>query len=118
VAPGPATAPGVLSVAGPVSLFSSTTLRLRLDGPTPGSEYSQLQAVGPVSLANSGVSLVLGFEPEVGTGFEVLTSATGPVLGTFNGLPEGATFLQGGYLFQITYQGGPGGNSMVVTRVG
>src|SRR5262249_13977410 len=42
VAPGTAAAPGVLSVGGVVSLFSSTDLRLRLDGPTAGSGYSQL----------------------------------------------------------------------------
>jgi hypothetical protein len=35
----------------------------------------------------------------------------------FSGLNEGAVFAQGGYQFQITYQGGTGGRSVVLTRV-
>jgi hypothetical protein len=117
LAPGTATGPAILSAMGAVDLFSSTTLRLRLDGPTPGREYSQLQATGPVSLFNPALSLILSFEPDVGTSFEILTSAAGPIVGTFDGLPEGAIFDQGGFQFQITYQGGLAGNSVVVTRI-
>ena len=54
----------------------------------------------------------------VGSSFEILTN-TGFAArnGTFNGLDEGADFSQGGYQFQITYQGGTGGSSVVLTRL-
>jgi hypothetical protein len=48
-----------------------------------------------VSFYNSAVSLLLGFKPDVGTSFEILSSAAEP----------------------ITYQGASSGNSVVVTRV-
>jgi hypothetical protein len=54
----------------------------------------------------------------VGSGFEILANTgASPIAETFNGLPEGAIFSQGGYEFQITYQGGTGANSVVLTRL-
>ncbi|MFO7494219.1 MAG: hypothetical protein R6X05_01135, partial [Desulfobacterales bacterium] len=41
-------------------------------------------------------------------------SSAGPVSGTFNGLAEGAFFVQDGVLFSITYLGGDG-NDVVLT---
>jgi hypothetical protein len=61
--------------------------------------------------------LSLGFAAEVGDSFTLLSSDFGPIFGTFAGLPEGATFTQGRFLFQITYQGGPSGRSVVLTRL-
>jgi hypothetical protein len=63
-------------------------------------------------------NLVRGFEPPVGSAFEIVTNTgTGPTAGTFNGLDEGTVFTQGGYQFQITYHGGTGGSSVVLTRL-
>jgi hypothetical protein len=45
-------------------------------------------------------------------------TVAGPITGTFAGLDEGAVFAQDGLLFQITYQGGPNGDSVVLTRAG
>ena len=88
------------------------------DGPTPGTEYSQLQASGSVFLSNSTLSLLVGFEPAIGTSFEILASQSGPITGTFNGLEEGAIFSQGNYQFQFTHQGGANSNRVVVKRAG
>jgi len=112
-----APSPGILSVAGSVTLFAATTFSATLNGTDPGS-YSQVIASGPVILGGSTLDLSLGFTPLVGDAFTLLSSAFGPIHGTFAGLDEGATFMQGGILFQITYQGGPDGNSVVLTRVG
>jgi hypothetical protein len=92
-------------------------LTATLNGTDPGS-YSQLAASGPINLGGSTLSLVFGFEPPVGSIFEILTNTgTGPITGTFNGLGEGAVFTQSGYQFQVTYQGGTNGTSLVLTRV-
>ena len=54
----------------------------------------------------------------MGSRFEILTNTgAAPITGTFAGLAEGAVFTQGGYQFQITYQGGTGGDSVVLTRL-
>jgi hypothetical protein len=117
VAPGTA-GPGVLAVAGAVTFTPLTTFSVLLNGTDPGSGYSQLQAGGPVDLGGSTLHLVLSFEPPLGSSYEIVApSGSGPALGTFAGLPEGATLSQGGFTFQITYQGGTGGNSVIVTRL-
>jgi hypothetical protein len=54
----------------------------------------------------------------VGSSFEILTNAgSAPVNGTFPGLNEGSVFNVGNYQFQITYQGGSNGHSVVITRL-
>jgi hypothetical protein len=109
--------PGVLTVADGAVLSDSATLGVILNGTDPDS-YSQVHAGGPIDLGGSTLSLSLGFMPELGGSFELITSDAGPILGTFAGLDEGAVFEQDGLLFRITYQGGPRGNSVVLTRVG
>jgi hypothetical protein len=109
--------PGVVTIAGGVVLTGSTTFSATLNGTDPGS-YSQLAASGPINLGGSTLSLVFGFEPPVGSIFEILTNAgTGLITGTFTGLNEGATFGQSGFVLQITYLGGTGGKSLVLTRL-
>jgi hypothetical protein len=66
--------------------------------------------------AGSTLAISVGYAAQVGDTFTILT-ATGGITGTFAGLAEGATFSQGDFTFQITYQGGPGGNSVVLTCV-
>jgi hypothetical protein len=69
-------------------------------------------------LGGSTLSLVLGYTPQVGDSFTLLTSNDqAGVTGAFAGLDEGAVFTVGGLQFQITYHGGPGGNSVVVSMV-
>jgi hypothetical protein len=109
--------PGLLTVAGEIALSRSATFRATLDGTDP-DRYSQVRAAGPIDLGGSTLSLTLGFTPEVGDCFTLLSSDdSSAVTGTFAGLDEGAVFSQGGLTFRITYQGGPAGNSVVLTRV-
>jgi len=109
--------PGVLAVSGGVALTGATTFRAILNSTDPGS-YSQLGVSGPIDLGGSTLNLQVGFEPPVGHSFEILTnSGSGPITGTFQGLDEGAVFTQQGYQFQITYQGGTGGKSVVLSRL-
>jgi hypothetical protein len=111
VAPGA----GILTVGGAVTFDLLTTFSVTLNGTDPAS-YSQVAAGGPIDLGGSTLSLVLGYTPAVGDSFTLLTTSDpSPITGTFSGLAEGAVFAQGGNLFQITYQGGPNGNSVVLT---
>src|SRR5262249_51126323 len=95
----------------------ATRLSVTLNGSDPGS-FSQVAANGPIDLGGSTLNLVFGFEPPVGGVFEVLTNTgSGAVTGTVDGLDEGAVVAQAGCQFQITYRGGTGGASVVLTRL-
>jgi hypothetical protein len=101
-----------------MSLNLYTTVSIVLDGTAAGTGYAQLQAGGALDLGDSTLSLTIGFMPPVGSTFEILTNTgSSPISGAFGGLAEGAVFSQGGYQFQITYQGGTGGDSIVLTRL-
>jgi hypothetical protein len=109
--------PGVLTINGGLALASSSTLSAVLNGTDPAS-YSQVTASGPIDLSGSTLTLTLGFTPNVGDSFTLLTAGDGSsIAGTFARLDEGAAFGEGGFTFQITYHGGPNNNSVVVTRV-
>src|SRR5262249_20892329 len=113
VAPG-TDSPGVLGVAAAVTLDASTTFRALLSG----TANSALRAGGPVDLGGGTLTLAFGSGPPVGGTCELIAAAdAGPIANPFAGLPEGAVFSQGGFVFQITYQGGPAGNSVVLTRL-
>jgi hypothetical protein len=110
----PTASVGALNVTGNVTFTDAATLSVLLDG----SDSSQIVAGGPIDLGGSTLNLAFGAEPPVGSTFTLLaTSDPGPILNIFAGLDEGAIFDQGGFQFQITYQGGPGSNSVVLTRL-
>lgn len=73
-------------------------------------DSDRLSAGGPVELA--GCTLSLGVESaseRIGPGrrFDLIYMGLGETpTGTFNGLPEGARFVAGGYVFTITYANG------------
>jgi hypothetical protein len=109
--------PGVLTITGGCTFGSSSTFKATLNG-TGSSSYSQVTASGTVDLGGSTLILALGFTPQVGGSFTLLTTSDpGGISGTFAGLAAGATFTQGGYRFKITYKGGASGKSVVITRL-
>jgi hypothetical protein len=109
--------PGLVTIASSLALSGAATFSVTLNGTDPAS-YSQVAAGGPIDLGGSTLNLALGYTPAVGDSFTLLTTSDpSPISGTFAGLAEGAVFAQGGNLFQITYQGGPNGNSVVLTCV-
>jgi hypothetical protein len=109
--------PGLVNIGGRLALSSAATFSATLNGSDPAS-YSQVVAGGPIDLGGSTLSLTLGYTPQVGDSFVLLTSYDpAGVTGTFAGLDEGAVFDQEGITFQITYQVGAAGTSVVLTRV-
>jgi hypothetical protein len=135
VSPGDDGDPGVLNVQGPADFtgaFSDefgeepASLTVELNGPTAGTGYGQLNVNGAVQLgstqlgtdqleADCTLNASLGFTPSMGEQFTIVQS-TAPVVGTFQGLPEGASLTIGNTPFTISYQGGDG-NDVVLTAV-
>lgn len=116
--PGSGAAPGILATTGGAT-FTGGRFKVDLDGPVAGAGYGQLAVDGPVSLTPNATMLEidLGYVPAVGDTFTIIKTLGGAaVQGAFYGLPEGATFVAGGYVFGISYRApGGAGNDVVLT---
>jgi hypothetical protein len=114
----PGIGPGPVN-ASSMTFNSGSTYAVTINGSHAGSEYSQtVVASGPINL--TGVTLNLsvgnGFTPAPGTKFDILVkNSSGPITGTFAGLPEGAAVFAGGQVFSISYLRGAGGHDVVLT---
>jgi len=100
---------GVLSLSGP----------LELTGSLPSS-LASLRSIGPLDLSGADLSIALpeGFHPAMGRTFTIVDGwDPNPIVGTFTGLPQGASFMSGSVRFVISYTGG-NGNDVVLTVVG
>ncbi|MGH8103834.1 MAG: choice-of-anchor Q domain-containing protein, partial [bacterium] len=73
-----------------------------------------LHVVGAVTLAGT-LNVILGFTPATNDTFTIiLNDGADAVVGTFAGLPEGATFTVGTEAFRITYAGGDGNDVVLI----
>jgi fibronectin-binding autotransporter adhesin len=103
---GPGDPIGSLSLSGGL-LSPGAILELDITGITPGTLYDRLVLSGLLDITDSILSLQLGggFDPADFTDqfTIILNNGTNPVTGTFQGLPNGAVFLLGSQLFQISY---------------
>lgn len=122
VAPG--ASPETLEVGGAFNLESGGTIVMELTGATPGAGgYDQLIVSGAITLAGD-LDVSLTFAPAEGSNFFLIDNLSGQAIsGTFAGLSNGATFLVGGQLFQISYFGDSstnsftGGNDVVIQAI-
>jgi mucin-19 len=100
---------------------AGSKLNIDIDGLTANTQYQQLGVVGMIDL--NGATLTFAgstFTPALGNTFTIVNNdGTDPVIGTFNGLAQGATilnFLGSGLNATISYIGGTG-NDVVLTVV-
>lgn len=97
--------------------FSSGGYFVELTGPTPGTDYDQLVVHGTNNLGGAALTVYPAFTKPVAVGqkFTIIDNdGTDPIVGTFNGLDEGAAITSGFYTFTISYAGGSG-NDVVLT---
>jgi autotransporter-associated beta strand protein len=102
-------------------VLGAGTLSFDAYGP---NESDKITVVGGVNLTGGSfdpeyvVGQQVGYHPVVGTTFTVIDNdGTDAVVGTFNGYPEGHTFVMAGHVFKITYTGGDG-NDVVLQDMG
>src|SRR5262249_34875823 len=116
----PDSAPGLLSVLGPLDFDEpGSTYLVQLNGTAPTTQYDQVRTSGPVILTGAPTLVVqLNFQPTSGDTFTIIENVgTGPTGPAFAGLPEGSTFTVGTWQFTISYEGGAG-NDVVPTYNG
>ncbi len=116
--------PGVLNT-GNVTLVSGSTFAVEIGGTTPGNSatnHDQLNVAGTVNLGNATLTTAAfnGFVPVNGNTFTIINNdSTDAIVGTFNGLAEGASLSNflgaSGVNVFISYVGGTGND--VVIRV-
>jgi fibronectin-binding autotransporter adhesin len=112
----PGNSPGILNVSGNLRLALGSTYLVDLNGNAVGKEYDQTNVVGVVTLDGATLSLNLGFTPVPGSEFTIINNDSGDmVIGTFDGLSEGAMFESGGQAFTISYRGGDGNDVVLET---
>jgi T5SS/PEP-CTERM-associated repeat protein/autotransporter-associated beta strand protein len=108
VAPGDTAATtGVLTLANGITLAGGSTFAVKLNGATAGGQYDQLYVTGgAVDLGGSTLSASLGNPPGLTDNwFIIVNRGSGPVIGTFDGLPQGASFPLGSTTAYISYTG-------------
>jgi fibronectin-binding autotransporter adhesin len=108
--------PGILTT-GSVN-FNPGTFVVNINGTSPGTGYDVLNVNGTVNIAaGSTLTLVYAANTPVGATFNILNNdGSDPIVGTFANFGQGAQFMLGGQLFQISYTGGDG-NDIVLTRL-
>ncbi len=117
--PGSGGSPGILSVFG-LTTFNSGVFRVDIDGSTPGAEYGRLETNGlSLNPLATLLDLDISVPPNTGDTFRIIDNTGGSaVQGTFLDLPEGATFVDHGYVWRISYKGGSGNDvTLTVLRV-
>jgi len=107
---------GILNT-GAVSFVGGATFSASMRGPNPGSGYTQLNVTGSVNLTNANLVTQLASSPAPVLGqVYTIINATGPVSGTFVSYPEGTLINFGFATLSISYQGG-GGTQVTLTVV-
>src|SRR4030095_810754 len=102
---GPGDAIGSFTLSGGL-LSPGAILELDITGTTPGTSYDRLILSGALDITNSILALQPGaFDPVdfVDQFTIILNNGTNPVTGTFQGLPNGTSFLVGAQIWQISY---------------
>lgn len=107
---------GTRSVNASLTIQSAGTLRIRMQGPTAGTQYDRINSSGSVNLSGN---LEVNASPNLpsGTTFTILGKSTaGAINGSFTGKPQGAVFAANGQYFAISYTGGDG-NDVTLTKL-
>lgn len=113
-----------LHVNGPAALTSSTTTTtfINADGTTPGTDFSQLSASGPIMLAGTlilshGVTINRGCAALSPGDVATLVTAGGGRTGTYSNAPNGAILALGGACPSAEVQINYSANSVTATVV-
>jgi fibronectin-binding autotransporter adhesin len=103
-----------LLATGALSLASTSFFDVQIGGTTPVTQHDQVDVTGTVTLNNATLNLIQlgGFTVDSGVfqQFVIINNdSNDPVIGTFNGLPEGSPLIHPQLgTFYVSYAGGDG----------
>lgn len=94
--------PGCITT-GALTLSAGSTFAEEISGDTACSQYDRTNVNGNATLGGANLSVLPSYTPTPGTTYTILETTNGNVIGTFNGLADGATFTSNGIQFRINY---------------
>lgn len=94
--------PGCITVSN-LTLGAGSTFEEEIAGGTACTEYDRTNVNGNANLGGANLSVLPSYTPAPGTVYTILQTTNGNVIGTFNGLADGATFTANGIQFRINY---------------
>ena len=93
---------------GPLTVGAGSFVNLTISGNGPG-QFGTVSVTGAVDITGASLNLSGAYVPAPGDAFTfIVNDGTDPVIGTFAGLPEGATVTFNGAPLRISYVGGTG----------
>ncbi len=118
----PGQSPGQLIINGNLTMASDDTLEIEVNAfDNVGTDYDQVQVVGAVNLNNATFNFVDqsgDFPQNLVTLTIIDNDGTDPIIGTFNGLPQGATIAgNNGKNWNIFYNQGDGNDVVLRSEV-
>src|SRR5205814_1470452 len=103
-------------VSAALTLSAGSTYEVLLNGNTPVTQYDQIGATGPITLAGN-LSVIPGFLPNVGDQFLIVDNqGAGPIIGQFANAP-GGIYTAGAMQFSVNYAGGEGNDLVLPATV-
>ena len=103
-------------VSAALTLSAGSTYEVLLNGNTPVTQYDQIGATGPITIAGN-LSVIPGFLPNQGDQFLIIDNqGTGPIIGQFANAP-GGIYAVGAMQFSVNYAGGDGNDVVLTTTV-
>ncbi len=94
---------GIVQLAASTTSFKpGSTYSIQLQGPTPGTQFDQLQVRGDIDLGNATLKVSSAGGIASGQNFAVVQSSQ-PITTTFAGLPEGSILTVAGQQLIISY---------------
>ena len=120
VAPNLGSSSTYLNVSGNVQFDAASTYRFTKAPRAPVAD-GRLEVAGQVDLGGCTLELIEVLAPSGflagATTILILNDGSDPVIGTFDGLPEGASISQFGRNFTLSYRGGDGNDVTLYERV-
>ncbi len=106
---------------GTVSFNTGTSLNIIINGQLVDINYTQLNVIGVVNLTGAILNISGSYiQPQCTPVMIINNDGVDPVIGTFQGLPEGFLFvnyLGSGKNVSISYKGGDGNDVVLIERV-
>ncbi|MBL0141946.1 MAG: IPTL-CTERM sorting domain-containing protein [Betaproteobacteria bacterium] len=112
----PGLSPGITNTG---NLVLGGAFLVEIEGTTLGTQYDNTNVTGTVTIAGGTLTLAGAYAPLTGNTFTIITNdGADPMVGTFAGLPEGATLAFNGATLRISYVGGTGNDAVLTVLSG
>lgn len=114
----PGLSPGCMN-SGDLTLASGSVYQVEINGTARCTEYDHMNVTGTVDVTGATLEVIMGNAEEIATGTVLMiigNDGVDAVVGTFDGLANGATVTIGEASFRINYDGGDG-NDVTLTAL-